>query len=72
MDQFYKQVTGINDAFFRLCWQLPVTIDKLIQSESAMLLEKDTVLEELHNINPDTLTALYLLAFKTYEGFESL
>lgn len=72
IDQFYKIVTGNDNAFFDLCQQLPKTIHKVIQLEGVRLLEKDTVLQELHQINPDVLTALYILAFKTYEGFDRL
>lgn len=32
--------------------------------------EKDTVVEELLEIDNDILLALYKLAFSTYEGFE--
>ena len=32
----------------------------------------DTVVDELKEKNPDLLKALYLLAFKEYEGFNNL
>lgn len=72
IDQFYKIVTGIDDAFFQMCIQLPKTIDELISDNSVNTVEEDTVIQELHSKNPDTLKALYLLAFKTYEGFSNL
>ena len=72
MDQFYKIVTGVDDAFYQLCQQLPITIEKLIKSGNAPKLEKDTVIDELKAKNPDLLKALYLLAFEKYEGFEQL
>jgi len=72
MDQFYKIVTGVDDAFYQMCKQLPVTIEKIIKSGTAPKLEKDTVIEELKAKNPDMLKALYLLAFEKYEGFEKL
>ena len=72
MDRFYALVTGIDDAFYQMCMQLPETIDELIQEGRVGTIQKDTVLEELHRINPDTLKAMYLLAFESYEGFEKL
>lgn len=72
MDKFYAIVTGIQDAFFQMCLQLPETIDELIAEGKVGTLQEDTVLTELHRKNPDTLKAMYLLAFETYEGFDKL
>ena len=72
MDKFYSIVTGINDAFYQMCMQLPKTIDELIEEKKVATVQKDTVIEQLQEKNPDTLKALYLLAFETYEGFERL
>jgi hypothetical protein len=72
MDQFYKIVTGIDDAFYQMCIQLPETIEKLINEKSVPTVQKDTVIDELKSKNPDVLKSLYLLAFETYEGFEKL
>lgn len=72
IDQFYKEVTGINDAFYQICLQLPKTIEKLISQKSIPTVGNDTVIDELKNQNPDILKSLYLLAFKTYEGFGNL
>lgn len=72
MDQFYKIVTGIDDAFYQICMQLPQTIEELISKKAAKIVEADTVIEELHKSHPETLIALYKLAFKKYEGFEKL
>ena len=36
-----------------------------------MPVEADTVVDELRSKNPHLLTALYLLAFENYLGFES-
>jgi type II restriction enzyme len=52
--------------------QLPITIEELIQENQIETVQKDTVIEELKQKSPDTLKALYLLAFQTYEGFEKL
>ena len=72
MDQFYKEVTGIKDAFFQVCKQLPLSINELIRENKVVTIQEDTVIQELLQLNPDTLTALYILAFKTYEGFENI
>ena len=69
---FYKLVTGIDDAFYQICIQLPLTIKKLINSDDVKTVKKDTVIEELRLKNPDMLKSLYLLAFKQYEGFGEL
>ncbi len=70
IDKFYEIVTGIEDAFLMICKQLPITIDKLIKKGIAATIENDTVIDELSKINPDTLKALYLIAFETYNGFD--
>ena len=71
MDKFYELVTGIPDAFYQVCKQLPITIEKLIKTNVVDTVEKDTVIEELKANNPDLLKAIYLLAFETYNGFET-
>lgn len=72
IDRFYKITTGIDDAFYQICLQLPKTIKKLISEKAIKTIGKDTVIGELRKKHPDTLTALYLLAFKTYEGFDGI
>jgi len=72
MDKFYGIVTGSSTAFYRMCLQLPKTIEKLISMNAVITAKEDTVLFELREQNPDTLKALYLLAFKTYEGFNQI
>ena len=69
MDKFYELVTGIPNAFYQICKQLPITIEKLIETDVVETVEKDTVIEELKQKNPDLLKALYLLAFESYNGF---
>lgn len=71
IDQFYKIVTGVDDAFHQICEQLPLTIDKLINDKVVKTVDDDTVVEELRRKNPNLLKALYLLAFESYIGFES-
>lgn len=72
MDRFYKITTGIDDAFYQMCLQLPKTIKKLISEKTIKTVGKDTVIDELREKHPDTLMALYLLAFSTYEGFDKI
>lgn len=69
IDKFYELVTGDPHAFYKICRQLPDTIESLIQKNPSLIIEPDTVLEDLSEIHNDTLLALYKLAFKTYEGF---
>lgn len=70
IDKFYEIVTGIPNAFYQVCKQLPVTIEKLIKTDVVETVEKDTVIDELKAKNPDLLKAIYLLAFETYNGFD--
>lgn len=72
MDQFYMEVTGVRDAFYQLCMQLPITINKMIDEGIIQTIQEDTVIDELHNTHLDTMKALYLLAFETYEGFDQI
>lgn len=69
IDKFYEIVTGIPNAFKQICDILPLVIEEIISEYDNLKLEEDTVISELQRINPDLLKALYLLAFKTYEGF---
>lgn len=69
IDKFYEIVTGKKDAFMRLCKQLPITINYILEHQDTLTLEKDTVIDELKLINSDLVKALYLIAFKTYNGF---
>ena len=70
IDKFYEIVSGDKNAFRSLCDQLPITINKLILKNKSLLVENDTVFEEIKNINNDILLALYKLTFSTYEGFD--
>lgn len=69
IDKFYDIVTNNKKAFNLLCIQLPITIKKVMNYKKELLVEKDTVIEELKDINDDLLLSLYKLAFSTYEGF---
>lgn len=72
MDKFYEIVTGDKKAFFKLCKILPEIIDEIVAESDEYSVGKDTVIEELKKQNTDVLKALYLLAFKEYEGFNEL
>lgn len=67
IDKFYEIVFGCKDAFFRLCKVLPIVLDDVIKADSNAKLH-NTVYEELDT--SDFYKSLYLLAFKTYEGFD--
>lgn len=69
IDKFYSLVTGQSEAFYNMCIQLPVTIEKIIKSNNSLSVEKDTVISELKSENNDLLMSLYKLAFSTYDGF---
>ena len=71
IDKFYEIVFGDAKAFFKLCQALPDILDDVIET-----LERDsnqsTVFKELKAISPDIMKSLYLLAFSTCEGFDTL
>ena len=71
MDKFYEIVFGEKDAFFKLCKALPDILDDVIAEIHCGNI-KNTVYQELESINKDTLKSLYLLAFRSYEGFSKI
>ena len=71
LDKFYALVTGEEDAFYQMCMQLPETINEIVAGHHISP-ENDTVIQELKQMNPDILKALYELAFGTYLGFDKL
>lgn len=71
MDKFYELVFGDPQAFYKLCVALPDIIEDVVK-ENEQLAIKNTVFDELTEQHADLLTAIYLLAFSTYEGFEQL
>ena len=68
MDKFYEIVFGDKDAFFKLCKVLPSILDDVIADDQSAMLN-NTVYDELDKT--DFYKSLYLLAFKTYEGFDN-
>lgn len=71
IDKFYGLVFDDDNAFFKLCAALPLIIEDVVK-ENPQLALKNTVFKELTKEHSDILTSLYLLAFKTYDGFNSL
>lgn len=71
IDRFYKMVTGDACAFKKLCEALPMVIDDVLK-EVDVTQASNKVFEELKKRDQDILRSLYLLAFKTYEGFNDL
>lgn len=72
IDKFYDIVTGDKDAFFKICMILPELIDEIIEEHKELQVSSDSVIDELREKNPNLLKALYLLAFKEYEGFDKI
>lgn len=70
MDKFYGIVFGDNEAFMKLCGALPVVLDDVL-ADIQKTKNENTVFKELNEISPDILKSLYLLAFKTYDGFNN-
>lgn len=71
MDKFYELVFDDSTAFYRLCVALPKIIEDVVKDNKELALN-NTVYTELTEEHADLLTALYLLAFSTYEGFEQM
>ena len=71
MDRFYELVFGDKTAFYRLCVALPDIVEDVV-ADNKELFFRNSVYEELMTFNPDVLKSLYLLAFSTYEGFDTL
>lgn len=71
MISFYEVVTGDRLAFKKLCTVLPVVINDVVQDMERRT-KGNTVFEELNELSSDLLTSVFLLSFKTYEGFDDL
>lgn len=68
MDKFYELVFKDKNAFFKLCKALPEILDDVITDDESIKLH-NSVYDELDK--KDFYKSLYLLAFRTYEGFDS-
>lgn len=79
IDKFYEIVTGDKYAFWKICKVLPSVIDDVVNDAVNAIAPKDTVVEEMQMLaskfgdrsgDTETLMALYMLGFSTYEGFK--
>ncbi|MFZ4503884.1 MAG: Eco47II family restriction endonuclease [Methylococcaceae bacterium] len=69
IDQFYALVTGQKQAFKQLCAVLPTIIADVVD-DIKLNEASNTVIDELKHIDKNLLNSVYLLSFKTYEGFD--
>lgn len=69
IDKFYETVFGDPFAFAKLCKALPDILDD-VNEELERGAIQNCVYTELRELSPDTFKSLYLLAFRTYEGFQ--
>lgn len=69
IDKFYGLVFEDGYAFMKLCKMLPVILDDVIEDIHAGYIH-NSVFSELAAVSTDTFKSLYLLAFRTYEGFD--
>lgn len=81
LDNFYALVTGEEDAFYKICMELPAVIDRVVRQDTSSKVPHDTVIDELRNIakmaNSETedlamAIAVYMLGFGSYKGFAKL
>lgn len=69
IDKFYSIVFDDSEAFYKLCKALPLILDDVLRGINFEE-ERNSVYRELEEIAPDIMKGLFLLAFKTYDGFE--
>lgn len=69
IDQFYALVTGKKQAFKQLCERLPDIITDVID-DIKLNEASNTVVNELKQLDENLLKSVYMLTFKTYEGFD--
>ena len=72
IDKFYELVFNDKYAFKKLCMALPLILDDVIKEEANYGTIENSVYSELSDLSVDTLKSLYMLAFKTYEGFDNI
>ncbi len=69
-DQFYKLLTGKDDAFKRVCEVLPTVIDDILQDEEAVVLEDSNIVEKLTESAKINNTSIMLELFnKTFSAY---
>ncbi len=70
IDRFYEMVTGNKNAFAQLCQVLPKVISDVLKNEQEKIIQ-NTVLNDIKKEKIEhILTALYVMSFKTYQGFD--
>ena len=78
MDEFYKTVTGQEDAFYKMCMVLPEVIEKVVNTMDDVRVPEDTVMSELREWaqhlegateDLSVAMAVYMLGFSGYTGF---
>ncbi len=76
MDEFYKLVTGQDDAFYQMCMVLPLVIENVVENAAPGSVPQDTVIDELKKIAENEertfVLALYMLGFSSYLGFNGV
>lgn len=72
IDEFYKIVTGEENAFYKFCVQLPKTIKKLLANRKDNVKGTNTVITELQNRGGNLQKAIFSLAFANYCGFTTV
>lgn len=70
IDKFYGLVFNDSEAFMRLCKVLPDILDDVIVDLQRSAIQND-VYSELRQVSPDIAKSLYLLAFRSYDGFQN-
>ena len=72
IDEFYKIVTGEDDAFYQMCRALPAAIKKLLEEVDTLKVPKDTAFVELKDKAGEKSfeLALFMLGFENYLGFD--
>ena len=71
IDKFYEIVTGDKNSFKKLVETLPKVLDDVLSQNREKIIENN-VYSQLKELDTNTLKSLYLLAFKSYEGFDNL
>ncbi|WP_314439364.1 Eco47II family restriction endonuclease [uncultured Porphyromonas sp.] len=69
IDKFYELAFNDSSAFFKLCKKLPLILTDVLEDLGCQGIE-NSVYEELRQSSPDIFSSLYLLAFRTYNGFD--
>ena len=72
IDQFYKEVTGIENAFFLVCQHLPLIIEEVVNENPISMDQSNSILKQIKDINANVLVAFYILSFESYLGFDVL